>query len=109
MVVTNHRTGDTCTLTFKPRGWKGSNTSEIKGKVVDGSGKLRLDIAGRWSTQLVARRAGEGSGELQPDAPLSDQPEYILLWKNSEKPANSPFNLTPYAITLNGKDDSLGE
>lgn len=26
--------------------------------------------------------------------------EYILLWRNSEKPP-APFNLTPFAITLN--------
>jgi hypothetical protein len=26
--------------------------------------------------------------------------EYILLWRNSEKP-RAPFNLTPFAITLN--------
>lgn len=108
MTVTNHFTGDTCQLTFKPRGWKGSNSMEIRGKVLDKHGKLQWEIAGRWSTQLVARRAGSGSGELQPDAQLPDKPEYMLLWKNSEKPSNSPFNLTPYAITLNGKPDELG-
>lgn len=29
------------------------------------------------------------------------QKEYILLWRNSEKP-KAPFNLTPFAITLVG-------
>ena len=34
-------------------------------------------------------------------------PEYILLWRNSEKPP-APFNLTPFAITLNDcPDDTL--
>lgn len=81
---------------------------EIRGKVLDKNKNLHWEIAGRWSTQLVARRAGCGTGELQPDAQLPNKHEYTLLWKNSEKPKHSPFNLTPYAITLNGKPDELG-
>ena len=47
LVVTNHRTGEKCTLTFKPRGWRGGNAFEISGKVVDASGRDAWDIAGR--------------------------------------------------------------
>jgi hypothetical protein len=43
----NHRTGETCTLTFKPRGWRGANAMEIKGVVADSSGQGVWDIAGR--------------------------------------------------------------
>jgi len=43
----NHRTGETCTLTFKPRGWRGGNAFEIKGNVVDQQGNTAWDIAGR--------------------------------------------------------------
>ncbi|GAA5934756.1 OSBP family protein [Sporobolomyces koalae] len=113
MVVTNHRTGETCTLTFKPRGWRGGNASEIKGQVVDSQGKKSWDIAGKWSSQLVARRVGAGHGELAPDVSLPTNgagevaPEYIRLWKNSVKPPNMPFNLTPFAITLNDINDDL--
>ncbi|GAA5871264.1 hypothetical protein JCM16303_000699 [Sporobolomyces ruberrimus] len=113
MVVTNHRTGETCTLTFKPRGWRGGNASEIKGQVVDSSGKKSWDIAGKWSSQLVARRVGAGSGELAPDVSVPTNgagevaPEYIRLWKNSVKPPNMPFNLTPFAVTLNDINDDL--
>ncbi|GAA6054540.1 hypothetical protein NBRC10513_006078 [Rhodotorula toruloides] len=113
MVVTNHRTGETCTLTFKPRGWRNSNAREIKGEVVDAQGNRKWEIAGKWDSQLVARRAGVGSGELAPDASLPTDhagevaPEYIRLWKNSPKPPNMPFNLTPYAITLNDLNDEL--
>ncbi|KAF8961157.1 hypothetical protein BDZ97DRAFT_1940113 [Flammula alnicola] len=35
MVITNHRTGDQCILTFKPRGWRGRDAYEISGQVVD--------------------------------------------------------------------------
>ncbi|BGP48947.1 hypothetical protein JCM10450v2_004826 [Rhodotorula kratochvilovae] len=113
MVVTNHRTGETCTLTFKPRGWRGGNVAEIKGDVKDKAGHKHWDIAGTWASQLVARRAGAGKGELAPNAsvPMDGNgevaPEYIRLWKNSVKPPNMPFNLTPYVITLNDINDDL--
>lgn len=106
MVVKNHRTGDTCTLTFKPRGWRGKDAFEISGYVKDASGVIEYEIAGRWNSQLIARAVGAGSGFLHPDATLSGPTspsqarEYILLWRNSEKPP-APFNLTPFAITLN--------
>lgn len=105
-IVTNHRTGDTCTLTFKPRGWRGNGACEIKGKVVDASGKEHWDIAGKWNSQLVARRVGHGFGDLAPDASVPTTqagevaPEYIRLWKNSIKPPGMPFNL--YVATLLG-------
>ena len=99
MVITNHRTGETCTLTFKPRGWRGGNVGEIKGDVKDKGGRKHWDIAGTWTSQLVARRAGAGKGDLAPDATLPTDgkgdvaPEYIRLWKNSTKPPGLPFNL----------------
>lgn len=116
MEVTNHATGDRCVLTFKPRGWRGKDAFEIRGSVLDAQGTLRWDIAGRWNSQLVARKCGAGSGDLNPDESVdapdgqiaTAQPlaEYLLLWRNSEKPA-SPFNLTPFAITLNSCPDEL--
>ncbi|KAM0748994.1 hypothetical protein T439DRAFT_316102 [Meredithblackwellia eburnea MCA 4105] len=111
MIVTNHRTGDKCTLTFKPRGWRGSGACEIKGKVVDAQGKEHWDIAGKWNSQLVARR--HGMGDLAPDASVPTTgngevaPEYIRLWKNSVKPPGMPFNLTPFAVTLNDTNPEL--
>ncbi|KAI0791876.1 Oxysterol-binding protein-domain-containing protein [Abortiporus biennis] len=109
MIVTNHRTGDKCVLTFKPRGWRGRDAYEISGYVADVDGNITYEIAGRWNSQLVARQVGTGFGQLHPDVSLSnldDRPsspseqEYILLWRNSQKPP-APFNLTPFAITLN--------
>jgi oxysterol-binding protein 1 len=105
--VTNHRTGDKCILTFKPRGWRGRDAFEISGVVNDSKGNIIFEIAGRWNSQLIARRVGTGSGVLNPDSSMDSSPEYILLWRNSEKPAGSPFNLTPYAITLNACPDTL--
>jgi len=95
-------------LTFKPRGWRSTNAFEITGRVVDSSGRARLDVAGRWNSQLVARSTGSGAGELLPDinidangpASPSSGPVFTLLWRNTEKP-QMPFNLSPFAITLN--------
>ncbi|KAJ7058968.1 Oxysterol-binding protein-domain-containing protein [Mycena amicta] len=108
MIITNHRTKDTCVLTFKPRGWRGKDAYEISGHVKDARGRVTYEIAGRWNSQLIARQVGAGSGVLNPDLTVGGQinspsstPEYILLWRNSDKPVGSPFNLTPFAITLN--------
>ncbi|KAI9062281.1 hypothetical protein FKP32DRAFT_1629749 [Trametes sanguinea] len=106
MIITNHRTGDKCILTFKPRGWRGKDAYEISGYVQDAQDNITYEIAGRWNSQLVARRVGSGVGQLHPDVPVGSPTsptasnEYILLWRNSVKPP-APFNLTPFAITLN--------
>ncbi|KAI0770918.1 hypothetical protein BD413DRAFT_678945 [Trametes elegans] len=106
MIVTNHRTGDKCILTFKPRGWRGKDAYEISGYVQGADGNITYEIAGRWNSQLVARQVGTGVGQLHPDIAVSGDSsptmsnEYILLWRNSVKPP-APFNLTPFAITLN--------
>lgn len=109
LVVTNHRTGETCTLTFKPRGWRGRDAFEIKGNVKDADENVKWDIAGRWDTQLIAREASAETLPLESDMNVNQaQKEYILLWRNSEKP-KAPFNLTPFAITLNDIPKGLGE
>lgn len=115
--IVNHATGDKCVLTFKPRGWRGKDAYEIRGVVYDSRGNVAWDIAGRWNSQLVARKVGAGHGDLNPDqtvatpidaiaAPQQPTAEYLLLWKNSEKPP-APFNLTPFAITLNSMPPDL--
>jgi oxysterol-binding protein 1 len=92
-------------LTFKPRGWRGKDAFEISGEVVDSHGDVAYEIAGRWNSQLVARAVGTGKGAMNPDVSAST-PEFILLWRNTVKPP-APFNLTPFAITLNDCPDTL--
>lgn len=100
-------------LTFKPRGWRGKDAFEISGYVADAAGTVSYEIAGRWNSQLIMRPVGTGSGTLNPDETVrgpsspSPTPEFILLWRNSEKPL-APFNLTPFAISLNNlPEDTL--
>lgn len=94
--MTNHRTGDTCTLTFKPRGWRGGNACEIKGKVIDRNGKAQWDVAGKWNSRLYARRSAAGQGDLATDVTstaAAGDAAHVLLWQNSVKPPGMPFNL----------------
>lgn len=62
LVVTNHRTGETCTLTFKPRGWRGKDAFEIKGNVCDANGDEQWEIAGReWGDKPSDARLGQAA------------------------------------------------
>ncbi|KAI8450499.1 exodeoxyribonuclease V [Phakopsora pachyrhizi] len=129
MEITNHRTGERCVLTFKPRGWRGKDANEVKGSVFDRKGNLAWELAGKWTTQLIARRAGSATGELAPDQSVPNNQsnlststslisnkstssnhhlrQYLQLWKNEERPGNIPFNLTTFAINLNNINDTL--
>ncbi|KAF9188730.1 hypothetical protein BGZ50_001175 [Haplosporangium sp. Z 11] len=139
MIITNHRSGETCTLTFKARGWRGKDAYEIRGFAADAKGKEVWEVAGRWNERLVARRAGKGNGEdlgsdavaagavhmLEddhgeqarssfPGAPqhgkaksLSPK-QVLLLWKRDPVPSTpTPFNLTPFAMSLNDCPEEL--
>lgn len=78
------------------------------------------EIAGKWDSLLVMRPAGNGglygSGRGGPggaslretfntlnlDNTISaPTQQYILLWRNTLKSSGTPFNLTPFALTLN--------
>ena len=55
---------------------------------------------------MIARK-GNSSAPLDVDTKFKpSQQEYLLLWRNSEKP-KAPFNLTPYAMTLVGRHSNL--
>lgn len=134
MIITNHRTGESCQLTFKARGWRGKDAYEIRGFALDARGAQIWEVAGRWNERLVARRAGKGNGDdLGSDAAaagaiqVSDDgthgksrsgggshagslsPKQVLsLWKRDPVPSNpTPFNLTPFAMTLNDCPEEL--
>ncbi|MBW0483706.1 hypothetical protein O181_023421 [Austropuccinia psidii MF-1] len=109
MEITNHRRGERCLLTFKPRGWRGKDANEVKGSVYDRNGKLVWELAGKWTTQLIGRRAGSATGELGPDESVGNrgEREYLQLWKTHPRPKNVPFNLTEFAVGLNNINDKL--
>lgn len=77
--------------------------------MISSAGKQVYKVAGKWTKQLIACPTGSGEDLLYSDADVSDSQSTrnILLWKNSEKPI-APFNLTPFAITLNNcPEDTL--
>ncbi|MCO5576850.1 hypothetical protein L7F22_030670 [Adiantum nelumboides] len=119
MNIKCHTTGDECIMTFKPRGWRSSAMHELKGSVTNSNGKETWEIAGRWSSQIVARRAtGSAAATMDPDGNVdslstdpaalvgAEIPEMVLLWKYTPQPPG-PFNLTPYAIKLNDTPEGL--
>ena len=75
-------------------------------------------ITGRWNSQLIAKRSSGGEpSDLNPDEkdvctnPTDggvSESKYLLLWRNSPK-VPMPFNLTPFAVTLNSRPEGLME
>ncbi|RUP06784.1 Oxysterol-binding protein-domain-containing protein [Jimgerdemannia flammicorona] len=130
MEFSNHRTRDTCVLTFKARGWRSKDANEFRGFVTSGeTGEKVWEIAGRWNERMLARRvkpvgSGGSTSGVEEDLgsdnaaaaarPQQDSPQsgkgrnIILLWKRHPFPTTKvPFNLTEFAITLNHLPESL--
>jgi hypothetical protein len=120
MVVKNWTSGETCTLDFKPRGWKASSAYIVNGRVLDSDGKTRWSVGGRWSDKLYARLtpgyedstfahldnlAGAGPKPGRTDSLSSSQA--FLVWEANARPNGVPFNLTPFGVTLNALPDRL--
>lgn len=110
MVVTNHRTGDECIITFKPKdagGWfvagkdAGSLGGDIVGVAKDAKGSVRYELNGRWDEFLTAK----------PLVPDSFPASLFNVWKVNEKPAASAvnFNLTAFSLSLNQTCKELDE
>ncbi|KAI3641018.1 hypothetical protein MIR68_001896 [Amoeboaphelidium protococcarum] len=55
LVVTNHSTGDTCTVTFKQSGWTSRNQYELEGDVKSADGKVIYKLSGGWDDKLVCK------------------------------------------------------
>ncbi|AGO12565.1 AaceriAER225Wp [[Ashbya] aceris (nom. inval.)] len=121
VTITNHNTGDYCTLHFKPRGWRSANAFEVRGEVYDCDGVKKWVLGGHWNEALYAKsiQKHNASDELTLDrskvpptrrSSVAGGPYYdgqkFLLWHANERPI-SPFNLTSFAITLNAPNPSL--
>jgi hypothetical protein len=115
MEIKNWTTGEVCHLDFKPRGWKASSAYQIAGKIVDGDGRVRVSLGGRWNSKLYARiTPGYEAAVEEPmdnesirHGSLSDQSRAFLIWQANQRPQGIPFNLTPFVLTFNHIDDQL--
>lgn len=100
MIVTNHSTGDQCTITFKPAGWRGKGQYEISGKVNPaGKDPITHEISGHWNDRIVSKPVSQDGQKHTP----------TVLWKRDPLAADAEkmFNFTEFAATLNDLHDSL--
>lgn len=116
MEIVNHTLNYRCTVCFKPRGWRGSGAFELKGTVVSDIGIPLWMVRGKWNDKIFARRLDH----LSPIPIVNGKPEmgdgskdesfsnYTQIWKVHYRP-KAPFNLTPFAITLNALPERLKE
>lgn len=111
MEITNHTTGEICTLDFKPRGWKASSAYQVSGKVVGKDGRTRWSIGGRWNERIYARLTpGFEDSVLAPGGANAHEPgssQAFLVWEAHPRPPNIPFNLTPFVVTFQNLPQNL--
>lgn len=105
-------TGDCCTLDFRPRGWKASSAYQVLGQVLTPDGRTRWSIGGRWNDKIFARLTpGYEDSTLLAESSLAgrrgDSSQALLVWKANPRPANIPFNLTPFVVTFQALPDRL--
>ncbi|KAJ1723212.1 hypothetical protein LPJ53_002424 [Coemansia erecta] len=134
--VRNHRTGDATRITFLQSNWMGKNKFRVTGEARNRRGDAVYEIAGDWTSKLVARPVG-GSGDSQQPQPqeaediaapadmdtastATDAVRYaahnslqvprkpFVLWKaNPRQTQGNTYHLTTYAMSLNHRPDGL--
>lgn len=92
MEITNHTLGIKAIVNYKARGWRGSSAYKLQGRVNDKNGKELWTIGGQWNDKMYGMKSGDDSK--------------ILLWEAHER-HRTPFNLTDFAISLNGLPEDL--
>lgn len=119
MEVTNHTTGDKIIVDLKQRGWRASSAYQLSGTVMDKNGNGCWAIGGHWNSKIFGKKLNpnkpseaERRSSLVENAEksnVSDDPFQggaFLIWEAAPRP-KVPFNLTQFAITLNGIDENL--
>ena len=113
MIITNHKTGDQCIVTFKPRGWRSGQVYEMSGLVTDKYGNKKWAIGGHWNSKVYGKKILSDDMHIDKKAtaveggPVDDGSKF-LIWSAKPRPT-VPFNLTSYAISLNAPQPSLME
>ncbi|CAI4058377.1 hypothetical protein N7582_001092 [Saccharomyces uvarum] len=112
--VVNHTTGDHCKLYFKARGWRSSGAYEITGEVYNKKNQKTWILGGHWNEAVFAKKVVKDSdlslektktAASSGNGPTNDGTKF-LIWKANDRP-EEPFNLTPFAITLNAPQPHL--
>ncbi|KAJ2592947.1 hypothetical protein IWW49_000767 [Coemansia sp. RSA 1797] len=130
--VLNHCSDDCTKITFMQSGWTGHNKFKVTGEALDRQGNKVYDIAGDWTSKLVARPV-DATGSATQEAETIKRPSHMdatvsaddavkyaasnsiqvprtpfVLWKiNDRQTKNNTYNLTTYAMSLNDKPAEL--
>ena len=110
MDIKNWTTGGVCAMDS----WKVSSDSEFSGSIIDSSGRKCFDLSGRLNSRMYAKITlgyeahieRSGQDELCGNS-TSDSNQAFVVWEAKQLPADMPFNLTPFLITMNDIPDKL--
>ncbi|KAL0966156.1 hypothetical protein UPYG_G00291610 [Umbra pygmaea] len=134
--VINHKTGERCSLTFKPCGLFGKELHKVEGYILDKSKKKLCAIYGKWTECLYAvdaavfdahKKADKKNSEEKksPKQPSVDQePEEMplpdgdtvqvipgseLIWRIVPRPDNSAqfYAFSTFAMQLNELEEAM--
>ncbi|KAJ2274512.1 hypothetical protein J3F81_002209, partial [Coemansia sp. RSA 371] len=120
--VLNHHSGDCTKITFMQLGWTGHNKFKVTGEALDHQGNKVYDIAGDWTSKLMAHPV-DATGSATQEAETIKCPSHMddtvsaddavkyaasnsiqvprtlfVLWKiNDRQTKNNTYNLTTYA------------
>lgn len=127
MIVENHTTGDLIIVDMKQRGWRASSAYQLSGQAIDRNGHAQWAMGGHWNSKIYAKKISHHEAisnveaqrarrnslieEASTKMTMSRDPfsgQKFLVWQVAPRP-KVPFNLTLFAITLNGIDDNLKE
>uniref|UniRef100_A0AAQ5ZVU4 Oxysterol-binding protein n=1 Tax=Amphiprion ocellaris TaxID=80972 RepID=A0AAQ5ZVU4_AMPOC len=134
--VINHRTGERCSMTFKPCGLFGKELHKVEGYILDKSKKKLCAIYGKWTECLYTvdpatfdahkksdkKNADEKKGNKQSS--VDEEPEEMpppdaetvqvipgseLIWKITPRPDNSAkfYAFSTFAMQLNELEKSM--
>ncbi|XP_074545061.1 oxysterol-binding protein-related protein 1-like isoform X2 [Halichoeres trimaculatus] len=134
--VINHKTGERCSLTFKPCGLFGKELHKVEGYILDKSKKKLCAIYGKWTECLYAVdpatfESHRKTDKKNPDdkkgskqSSVDEEPEEIpppdaetvqvipgseLIWKITPRPENSAkfYAFSTFAMHLNELEKSM--
>ncbi|KAG8014410.1 Oxysterol-binding protein-related protein 1 [Nibea albiflora] len=131
--VINHKTGERCSMSFKPCGLFGKELHKVEGYILDKSKKKLCAIYGKWTECLYTvdaatfdnhkktdrKNSDEKKGNKQvfgqEEIPLPDAetveviPGSELIWKITPRPENSAkfYAFSTFAMHLNELETSM--
>uniref|UniRef100_A0A3Q3FZR4 Oxysterol-binding protein n=1 Tax=Labrus bergylta TaxID=56723 RepID=A0A3Q3FZR4_9LABR len=125
--VINHKTGERCSMTFKPCGLFGKELHKVEGYILDKSKKKLCAIYGKWTeclytvdpasfeatkrwTKRIPMTKREPEEMPPPDAETVQViPGSELIWKITPRPENSAkfYAFSKFAMHLNEHEKSM--